>query len=1041
MQWDLLSSKEFEELALKYAKFKYKDFSWEPTDETRDDNHDFFYEEVDEFNQVWEGWGEAKHSGKEKKGMSRTKWDQTIVSGKLANNVRHIMFVTNAQIPNRYIFRAECLKTPPYEKFEYVNNAVLENWLYFNPQYIPDKLKNSFDYNPKYICPKLSYNLFVADYFSSSRNILNAKKEIYVNRDYLLFLVIDSNYGTELNLHFKPEDIIDICPYEKESASTISVEIGIRCLKYIITFHRPGRHIINFSIKDNFSKKNYEKKLQLNVLNDFEPQITYNKQFSTLESLLDILDETKKDNMIYTLYAPKGAGKTYLLKMLLKEHRLFNHLLFLTFDNDKAECCRNMCALFLAINFGIDFSDPIYWKEILQLYEKYPEEEKLLSLYDLNQIYKGAQKDNAEESLLGFEIIKSFTRRNKFCLLKSGMKQYITFIIDDVHKIPIEVADVLSDFIREYFVTPCNGKILIAAREHEFHSKKLKNLIVSYSSKSFFLDSPTITEKQKSLVRNFPFITNIHFFSPLLTRCHSTMRLCILLRQIHNFIEKNGENELKLQMQVSLLFGDSHNSNFPVEYQDFLFYRNEFALIFLVYAYNSGINIEFFKSLGEEIYDKINYLIKVGILEEKGSYIFSAHDTYQDVFKKLCQGSKFNKEKKQAAKLLSENINSAFIDKYKAFPVLLLLDENYNNVYLEESLNMLNNYYKTTEFGKMNLLCEQLIKKKYPYPEKDSWSKEKLWLFYLYAECLDHCGSLQDSQKYFEMIYDNGLSLIIDNSFDFLFDAKAQIFNIKYALFDTDNLLDDIDDFLKKYYYKIKIEHSMYFEKAFLNALNRRMMISLLLDKYDVAKKIAIIYNDLSLCLGNRSHQAFYYIDYARGIYHCNPHKAFNFMKTAYDRFSMLPDEKRRYIDSKSEMLFLDCVINKKEPTELDQVSEEVFKKGYIHMYVHTLLKRAAIRIQRGELDIAQNLLNKISSIINLEQFTRTKLLFCNLMSAIYFLQEHRKLMQECIKVQNKLAQKIGQSYQNNRNIEFLNGVNFNCYPGEDYFPLETRLW
>ena len=60
-------------------------------------------------------------------------------------------------------------------------------------------------------------------------------------------------------------------------------------------------------------------------------------------------------------------------------------------------------------------------------------------------------------------------------------------------------------------------------------------------------------------------------------------------------------------------------------------------------------------------------------------------------------------------------------------------------------------------------------------------------------------------------------------------------------------------------------------------------------------------------------------------------------------------------------------------------------------MYVHTLLKRAAVRICNGELDIAQNLLNRILSIIDLEQFTRTKMLFCNLMSSIYFLQGDKK--------------------------------------------------
>ena len=39
MDWKLLSSTEFETLALSYARFKYKDYVWEPTNETRDDNN------------------------------------------------------------------------------------------------------------------------------------------------------------------------------------------------------------------------------------------------------------------------------------------------------------------------------------------------------------------------------------------------------------------------------------------------------------------------------------------------------------------------------------------------------------------------------------------------------------------------------------------------------------------------------------------------------------------------------------------------------------------------------------------------------------------------------------------------------------------------------------------------------------------------------------------------------------------------------------------------------------------------------------------
>ncbi len=280
MDWKLLSSTEFETLALSYARFKYKDYVWEPTNETRDDNHDFFYKELDEFQEEWEGWGEAKHSNEVKSGMSRAKWDQTIISGKLANNVRHIMFVTNAQIPKRYIFRAECLKTPPFEKFEYVNNSILEEWLYYNPEFIPEKLKASFDYNPTHIEKKITIDFFVADYFSASRNILNSKEEVYANKDYLLFVVVDSNYDTRINIKLRPEDILEINPYERVDISDMPIKVGLNCSKFIINFRVHGTHTLNIKIEDQLCANDSSKKIKFKVLNDFEPQVLYQNQLS-----------------------------------------------------------------------------------------------------------------------------------------------------------------------------------------------------------------------------------------------------------------------------------------------------------------------------------------------------------------------------------------------------------------------------------------------------------------------------------------------------------------------------------------------------------------------------------------------------------------------------------------------------------------------------------------------------------------------------------------------------------------------------------------
>ena len=58
-------------------------------------------------------------------------------------------------------------------------------------------------------------------------------------------------------------------------------------------------------------------------------------------------------------------------------------------------------------------------------------------------------------------------------------------------------------------------------------------------------------------------------------------------------------------------------------------------------------------------------------------------------------------------------------------------------------------------------------------------------------------------------------------------------------------------------------------------------------------------------------------------------------------------------------------------------------------------------------------------------------------------MQDNVPLMRKYIKIQNELATNIGKSYQNLKDINALKTkrADFNCMPGNDYFPLETRLW
>lgn len=1043
IDWNKMTSAEFEELALAYAQSKYKEYAWNLTPPQNDDNHDFYYIEIDNNGFEWEGWGEAKHSGSTTKIMSREKWDQTIISGQLAKNVKHLIFVTNARIPFKYIFRAECLKTPPYEKFEYINNAVLEWWLYENPQFIPTCLK---PFSLEYIKNReksLKLNFYIVDYFSSSQSLLHEIYETYSNKDYLLLILIESNYKTNLNIHISPEESIQLFPYEIVDIDNIFIPVGIICIKYIVRFRDDGDISFKLHVNDLYSKKKSCICKKYFVHKNFIPKLIYNNQLKIIEELLEELQKNVSANRLFVLYAAKGVGKTYLLNTLLCKYKLYNQFLFLTFTESLEDCARNLCIIFLAINFGIDYSKENFWNEICKMYEKIPESNKPLMLSELQLIYEGTKKDNATSALLAIHYIQKYLLTDKISLLNSGCHKYLIIVCDDVHKIPKEYEVLMSTFIKNFCIESSFSSLLFAGRNNEFSCEMVYSEMKKNTYKSYILRMPSINECKSSLKLNFNFINDIVYYSGILAKCNSTFLLCVLLRKVKSFVEINGANEALLQIEISQIYKQICETDYQLERDEFNFYSDDFDIIFPIYAYQSGLSINLFKQDTSRALERIYKLFDAGIIDIQNDYLLPSHDIYKNIFLKLCRSSEYKNINKTTAEFFFKNLDNPYIDIYRVLPLLLILNPENKNLYLEKGILSLNEYYKRTEYGKMSLLCEKIIKVKYPNINESLWTKEKLWLFYLYADCLDHCGSLSESKEYFSLVYDHGFSQMEDDTLDFLWDAKAQIFNIQYYLLEIKDVIPEINTFLYENNFKIKREHSIAFEVAYLNALNRRMMIALLCDEYKIGTDISDRYYKLASELGNKSHQAYYYIDYARGIYQQNPYRAISLMKEAYERFKIIPSEKRRLIDTESELRYLECLLENKQIKYLDEVSESIASSGYTHIYANSLLKRTAIRIYNRDLTIARNLLLKVSLILELKDFPRTRLLFSNLMAAICFLEKDDNTALQHIKIQNSLASTIGNSYQISMPKSTLmdRKVDFNFRKCTDAFPLEVRLW
>ena len=119
-----LTNRQFEVLAANYAKSIAPDYKWVLTKKVADFNRDFEFEN----DKSWK-WGEAKRTDKPTTGVSKSRWDPTLLSAILKNNVDEIYLVTCGNIPLNYIVRAEHLKSSKIKKIFYINRFILDNWL------------------------------------------------------------------------------------------------------------------------------------------------------------------------------------------------------------------------------------------------------------------------------------------------------------------------------------------------------------------------------------------------------------------------------------------------------------------------------------------------------------------------------------------------------------------------------------------------------------------------------------------------------------------------------------------------------------------------------------------------------------------------------------------------------------------------------------------------------------------------------------------------------------------------------------------------
>lgn len=410
--WENLTSREFEVIACNFANEMFPAYEWKLTISTRDDNHDFYANAGN-----LDKWGEAKHSKKHNKVISRSQWDPTLVSAKLINSVNEILLVTCASIPLSYVIRSYQMTTRPIVNIFCINRLILNEWYSkthckfsaFNIEtdidVILDKIKQKSS--------NITYNNEIKIFFFDdiSQNHLSIIKKLVPLNLYninIAFFIQENEANFQIDLGkllaiTSGIKIKNLSYLNKKSQIINLTDNFFKCKLYqgysIIEFQIITKGIIDGESSINIIYELNELKSHFSII------IEHEQKYNT-EKLLNIEKEitnnfSKQNRIIRTSYIEPHLYKRPNFKFL-----------YICFDERYYYNCTLLCRLVSHMITGIDYFelDEILLKENLYLCD-YPEyfENIILGIFNdsLSNVFLNFISDKLEDLFLQYENSKN----------------------------------------------------------------------------------------------------------------------------------------------------------------------------------------------------------------------------------------------------------------------------------------------------------------------------------------------------------------------------------------------------------------------------------------------------------------------------------------------------------------------------------------------------------------------------------------------------------------------------------------------------------
>lgn len=1075
IDWTILSkkfdrlgaSKKFEQLALYYVGDVFSEYTWIPTKTTVDENKDAHLGKGTEFD-IWE---EAKFKGKNYK-IRRQDLDTTILSGILQGNVRMIVFVSNALVPESLYSRADITAKMKGIEVTYVLDAQLESWLINHPDIYNDIFEEKITIKASFCPIQEVNNVFIYDTTSTEFKSLSENTELVVGEKYILSLAISSSVENSI----ADVSLNDTAPFRILESPAFSSSNGIVLTKGMNVVELLVEAIAEYnnrvSVRINIDGNPYFGITQnLLIQSNNNLRIVYSKQIEILHKIKTFVNSTSTTNsvFVFTIFAESGMGKSYILNSIYLDFLFKRDIASIDFEMAAINNANYqlLCKVLLYLNFGniflysnINNEDD---RNRLKIMVGDAKVNNCLLKQDLLNLVDGCYDVNIAMSIINRLVLKC--RRNKGYTIVSPVNSKINklLLLDDIQYLNDLQYELISIICNQCEKSNKRITLILSGTKNKFDNPSQEQAFKNLSVNLFCLEGLTPLDKLASIKNiiceveddDLDIINSIIPNSPLLAQ-----------EVICNVKMMESTSNL-FQLIENYNYGIEGNAIFQNKFTSLI--KQEIELLDIIYIFKLGISfddiITYYNSKAIDIKPNIEKLEKSRLIIKKEGKVKPYHDYCTTSYLKHRNNKMFNGK---TANFLEFLLKHSVIDENLAISNLIKCGKRYYTKYKKRIDNIIFSSIHCTNFGIALYYCEYyynyLISK-----TANSYSKEELYLLYLYADCLVHCGKNDEAEKQFEWLCE----ISSPNTIEYI-EAKASLLNQWFWHLKIDRLIADscilqvqTEKLLSS---GLDAEDYIRISKAEETCHNRRMVTQLLLDQYDDAdftykNRIKDTCQKLDR-MRFRKESATIIMDYARGISYRNSQKAYKIMNVARNFFNDdFHSQYRRALLCNIDFIVLSCINNREwKSEEFLKLLKTLKKEKFYFEYFKAILKYYACKIidESKMLELSkinnyktttvQNLYNEIHKCmieINNTPEHREKYLYNILIAYVHILNKQFDKAENCLNQAYEFISKAGSSYLRsiNHNINNMHSIksidwclenkelDSNCYY------LDTRFW